>query len=393
MRFARLVPSIILIWLAAVAPGHAEKRVALVIGNSAYREAPKLANPANDAEAVSILLKNAGFEVVQTRGDLGINDMRRAVRDFSDQANDADIAVVFYAGHGIEVDGINYLVPVDAKLERDLDVEDETVSLDRVLKVIEPAKRLRLVIVDACRENPFVKTIKRTLASRAIGRGLARVEPVTSDTLIAFAAKAGSTAADGDGTHSPFTGALIKHLATPGLDVRIAFGRIRDEVLRMTRKRQEPFVYGSLGGSNVALVSPTKGEPSDTPPSDQNTQVASQYELAAKVNTKEAWDAFLATHPTGFYAELARAQRAKAVAALSVERPIAPGSEKKQNKPVQGQQPEKKNAKSTGITVTADWCAQYMPNGVDPGIYRAGMANPVGRASWSAIARSCGLRR
>src|SRR6202023_1711894 len=137
----------------------------------------------------------------------------------------------YYAGHGIEVNGVKYLVPVDATLRRDIDVEDETVSLDRLLQVLEPAKRLRLIILDACRDNPFTKSMARTMASRSVGRGLARIEPTTSDTLIAFAAKAGFTAADGDGAHSPFTTALLKYLVTPGLDVRLAFGRVRDDVL------------------------------------------------------------------------------------------------------------------------------------------------------------------
>src|SRR5262249_44818520 len=157
------------------------------------------------------------------------------IRDFSNIARDSEMAVVFYAGHGMEVDGSNFLVPVDAKLERDIDVEDETVSLERMLRVLEPAKRLRLIILDACRHNPFARTMSRTIASRAVGRGLARVEPATSDTLIAFSAKAGSIASDGGSFHSPFTAALLKHLATPGLDVRLAFGRVRDEVMQATQ--------------------------------------------------------------------------------------------------------------------------------------------------------------
>ncbi len=160
--------------------------------------------------------EGAGFEVVETRNDLGNVEMRRAIRDFSEKTRNADMAVVYYAGHGIEVDGANFLVPTDARLERDIDVEDEAIALDRILKMLEPAKKLRLVILDACRDNPFVRTMKRTMASRSVGRGLASIEPPTSDTLIAFAAKAGSIAADGDGMHSPFTAALLKHIMTPG---------------------------------------------------------------------------------------------------------------------------------------------------------------------------------
>ncbi|MBN8980576.1 MAG: caspase family protein, partial [Rhizobiales bacterium] len=214
---------------ASTLPAAAEKRVALVIGNSAYQNVTPLTNPANDANAITATLKGAGFDVVDSRRDLKAAEMKRALRDFSDKARDADIAVVYYAGHGIEIDGTNYLIPTDAMLERDIDALDEAVALDRVLTVMDPAKQLRLAILDACRDNPFNKTMKRTVGSRAVTRGLAKVEPTNANTLIAFAAKAGSTASDGDSKNSPFTTALVKHIATPGLDLRIAFGKVRDD--------------------------------------------------------------------------------------------------------------------------------------------------------------------
>ncbi|MGD5570952.1 caspase family protein, partial [Xanthomonas citri pv. citri] len=146
---------------------------------------------------------------------------------------------------------------------------------------------LKLVILDACRDNPFATSMKRTVASRAIGRGLAKVEPSMSDTLIAFAARAGAVASDGDGQNSPFATALVRNIAEPGLDLRIAFGRVRDEVLKATGNRQEPFVYGSLGGDTVALV-PRAADP--------EAEARVDYELAAQVGTREAWDSFLAKH-------------------------------------------------------------------------------------------------
>jgi hypothetical protein len=246
------------LWTTASGAALADKRVALVIGNSEYRNVAKLPNPANDAAAVAGLFKAAGFEV-DLRLDLDSNNMRRALREFSHTARDADVVVVFYAGHGIEMNGSNYLIPTDAKLEQDFDVEDETVSLDRVLATAEPAKRLRLVILDACRDNPFMRTMKRSVASRSIGRGLARIEPTTTDTLVAFAAKAGSTAVDGAGANSPFTTALLKHVTTPGLDVRLALGRVHDDVLESTRRQQEPTIYGSLGGADMSLVPAATG--------------------------------------------------------------------------------------------------------------------------------------
>jgi hypothetical protein len=294
-------------------PAWATKRVALVIGNSAYQNVALLPNPTNDGAVIASTLKNAGFDAVDSRHDLPANEMRRALRDFADRARDADIAVIYYAGHGMEVDGTNYLIPVDAKLERDTDVYDEALSLDRVLVSIEPAKQLRLVILDACRDNPFAKSMKRTLASRAIGRGLAQVEPASSNTLIAYSAKAGSTALDGDSKNSPFTIALSKHLTTPGLDVRRAFGFVRDDVLKTTNNRQEPFVYGSLGGEDVPLVPAPVAAPAAPAPNPQ-AEARRDYELALQVGNKDALNAFVAQYPDGFYANLARIQLAKIAA-------------------------------------------------------------------------------
>ena len=290
-------------------PARAEKRVALVIGISRYQQVPPLDNPAHDAAAMGALFRKAGFDVVDDKRDLGIVDLRRAVREFSEKAQDADIAVVYYAGHGIEVDGLNYLVPADAKLARDFDVDDEAVSLDRVLRALDPVKRLRLVILDACRDNPLAGTIKKSVATRSIGRGLAKVEPTTPNTLVAFATKAGAVADDGNGENSQYTSALVKYIAEPGVDVRVAFGRVRDEVLKRTSNRQEPFVYGSLGGDNLALV------PQPAKPMDTEADARIDYEYAAQIGTREVWDSFIEKHPTGFYSNLSRAQVKRLVAA------------------------------------------------------------------------------
>ena len=321
MRICELLGSL-KFWLAAALilisqPALAEKRVALVLGNSAYQNVPPLANPVNDAALMAETLRRAGFDVVDFRKNLTALETRRTLREFADKAADADIAVIYYAGHGIEVDGSNYLVPVDAKLERDSDVYDEAFSLDRVLVAVESARKLRLVILDACRDNPFAQTMKRTLATRSIGRGLAKVEPSGPNTLIAYSAKAGSTAEDGTGKDSPFTIALANHLVTPGLDVRRAFGFVRDDVLKATSNHQEPYVYGSLGGDDVALVpapvtatAPSAQQPAPNPQAD----IRRDYELALQVGNRGAFDAFLKQHPDGFYASLARLQRDKYVA-------------------------------------------------------------------------------
>jgi uncharacterized caspase-like protein len=297
-------------------PAFAEKRVALVLGNSTYQNVPPLSNPINDGGLMAATFKQAGFDVVESRFDLTALETRRILRDFADKARDADIAVVYYAGHGMEVDGTNYLIPVDARLERDTDVYDEAFSLDRILVAVEPAKQLRLVILDACRDNPFARNMKHSMASRSIGRGLARVEPTNTNTLIAYSAKAGSTAQDGDGKNSPFTTALSQHLTTPGLDVRKAFGFVRDDVLKSTGNRQEPFVYGSLGGNDVPLV-PARtvaAPPAASPPAqaaNPQADIRRDYELALQVGNRAAMSAFITQHPDGFYANLAKLQLEK----------------------------------------------------------------------------------
>jgi hypothetical protein len=284
----------------------AERRVALVIGNSAYKSVPKLANPANDAALVGGMFKKAGFDWIDIRTDLNAAEMRKALRDFGGRARDAEVAVIYYAGHGIELDGTNYLIPTDAALETDSDVLDETVALDRALFAVEPAKQLRLIILDACRDNPFAKSMKRTVAARAIGRGLAKVEPTSPNTMIAFAAKAGSTASDGDARNSPFAAALVERLPTPGLDLRKAFGFVRDDVLKNTSYKQEPYVYGSLGGDDVPLVAakPVVAGPQANP----DSEIRRDYELALQLGTRDVWTAFLNRYPSGFYTDLAKAQ-------------------------------------------------------------------------------------
>ena len=257
--------SFFLALLAWSCPAAAYTRVALVIGNSDYRNFGELPNPQHDAGAIARMFEQARFNSVDARVDLSLNEFRVALREFAAKSANADVAVIYYAGHGVEMSGANYLIPVDAKLAADRDVEDEAVSLTSVLGTVRAVEHLRLIILDACRDNPFAARMRTASATRAVaaGRlgnapqasgGLAVVEVDTSDTYVAFAAKAGVDRAYGDGGNSPFTTALVKYLATPGLDVRMALGKVRDEVVDATNRRQEPYVYGSLGGDVISLV-------------------------------------------------------------------------------------------------------------------------------------------
>jgi hypothetical protein len=303
---ATMIGGAILSMVLAPDVAWADKRVALIVGNSTYQTVPQLPNPSRDASAVAKMFKDAGFDTVDVQLNVGNLEFKRSIRKFETAADQADIAVVYYAGHGLEIGGNNYLIPVDARLASDRDADDEAIPLERLVSSADGAKRLRLVILDACRDNPFISIMRRErkVASRAVVSGLGKVEPTSTDTLIAYAAKAGSTADDGDGEHSPFTTSLLKNLTVPGLDVRLAFGRVRDEVLKSTGNRQEPFVYGSLGGGNISLV-PAPAVPRET---SSINDIKTDYELVEKVGTARAWQVFLGTHPNGFYADLARAQ-------------------------------------------------------------------------------------
>jgi hypothetical protein len=246
---------VIIVWFAATtSTAHAEKRVALVIGNSSYVRVPTLSNPENDARAIAKALSRLGFDV-SLRENLGKAMMEAELADFSDKAAEADLALVYYAGHGIEMNGENYLIPVDARLKSDNRIQFETVSLENVMAAIDGAKALKLVLLDACRDNPFANTMKRSTASRSVGRGLAKVE-TKAGVLVSYAAAAGTTAADGEGKHSPYTEALLSHIEQPGLELSLLFRKVADDVQTKTNGRQTPFEYGRLPGSSIYLKEP-----------------------------------------------------------------------------------------------------------------------------------------
>ena len=233
----------------------AQERVALVIGNSAYTHVTPLTNPANDATDVAEALGRIGFAVTLAN-DLDANQMRAALHDFSAAASGADMAMIYYAGHGIEIDKQNYLIPVDAALESDRDVSFETIPIDLLNEAVSGARTLRMVLLDACRNNPFAAQMTVTGASRSIGRGLTPPE-LGGGTLVAYSAKGGTVALDGDGRNSPFAKALLDNIEVPGLEINFLFRKVRDSVLTATLNRQEPFVYGSLPGEYIYLVPPT----------------------------------------------------------------------------------------------------------------------------------------
>ena len=237
-----------------VRPASADgKRVALVIGNSAYQNVPALPNPSNDAGDVAAALKRLGFAVTLiTDGSLDV--MRRGLIALGRDAAGADMAVVYFAGHGMEINGENWLIPIDAELKRDTDAANEAINLRSVMMQVSNTKSLGLVILDACRNNPFAAKMQ---IARARGRrhrsGLGRIEPV-GNVLVAYAARDGTTALDGDGRNSPFTAALLRNIETPGVEVTFMFRNVRDDVMQATANEQQPFVYGSLSRRAIYLA-------------------------------------------------------------------------------------------------------------------------------------------
>jgi formylglycine-generating enzyme required for sulfatase activity len=233
---------------ANAAPGD-ERRVALVIGIGAYQNAPHLTNPVNDARAIGDSLRRLKFDVTELY-DPDFRELNRGIRAFGIRAASADVAVVYYAGHGVQVDRENYLIPADAKLERERDLLYEAMPLDRLLGEVSQASQIGIVLLDSCRNNPFIERVARsmTVAGRAVATtpGLARVDNVPRNTMVVMAAKADQIAEDGN-DHSPFAGALLAHLQIPGLELSLFFRSVRDTVLRATNNRQEPYVFSSLG--------------------------------------------------------------------------------------------------------------------------------------------------
>lgn len=239
----------------APAPGsRAGRRVALVIGNSNYVNASDLPNPRNDAKSVATSLRRVGFTEVIELYDAKREAMGQALKRFGDSAASAEWAVVFFAGHGLELNGTTYVIPTDAELKRDSHVVDEAISLDLLTAKVDGASKLGLVILDACRNNPFIPRMTRSANIRSLGQGLANIEP-EGDVLVAYSARHGTVADDGAGPNSPYTEALLAHIEEQGLEINFLFRKIRDDVLKKTNKRQDPIVYGALGSEPLYFAS------------------------------------------------------------------------------------------------------------------------------------------
>jgi len=223
------------------------RRVALIIGNGAYNNVARLDNPPRDAALVADALRDVGFQTVTLSKDLGRDKFFEVLHGFAREAEKADWAVGYYAGHGFEIGGVNYLVPVDARLAVDSDAETQMVALEQVIAAVGAARKLRLVILDACRDNPFEKNMRRTIALKLVDKGFSNIEP-GAGFMVVYGAKHGETALDGEGANSPFAIALAREIRVPKVEVRKMFDIVRDDVWTVSKHQQQPFTYGSPPG-------------------------------------------------------------------------------------------------------------------------------------------------
>ena len=260
-------------WFAVnSSPADAGVRLALVLGNAKYEAVPALDNPSNDAADLAQALRRVGFEVIEQR-DANREAMAKAVRDFSQRLRGADVALFFYAGHGLQMNGENYLLPVDARIETAADVRFNTINLSDIQQEMEGSGRANIIILDACRNNPFTEKLSRG-GRGATTRGLGRIDATGEGSLIVYSTQPNNVALDGAGRNSPFTEALLKYVGTPGLEVRQMISKVRGDVLQTTDRRQTPWDSSSLVGDVYLAGAPAMAASPTQPPAVQNTAPA-----------------------------------------------------------------------------------------------------------------------
>ncbi len=289
------------------------RKIALVIGNSAYANTSALVNPANDAQIVANAARAAGFDVT-IASDLNMASFQRTLRDFRVAADGSDVAMIYYAGHGIEGQGKNWLIPIDSKLETQFDLPYEAINMDRLLESLAGSK-VRIVVLDACRNNPFANAWKSGV--RAVPMGLNGTE--YDDVLVIYAAAPGQTATEGTGSNSPFAVSLAKRLPEPGLPIQMLGGAVRDDVLAATGGNQRPFVSASITGTPIFLVPAQRSPPAQlavAPTSvstggDRSMLDALMWQGAVSSNTLAGYQAYLREFPSGIFSNVSRENIAK----------------------------------------------------------------------------------
>ena len=288
------------------ATANAQKRVALVIGNSAYQHSPKLDNPKNDATDMAAALKKLGFVVVEGF-DLDKTGFDRKVRDFATALRGAAVGVLFYAGHGLQVGGTNYLMPIDAKGESAGALDFEMVRLDLLHRTMEREAQTNIIFLDACRDNPLARDLARSLGTRStdVGRGLAAVESGIG-TLISFSTQPGNVALDGAGRNSPYAGALVRQLATANDDLSAMLIAVRNDVMKDTQRRQVPWEHSALTGRFYFGAPPLAAPPPTSAPQPQLSEAERAWNLAKDTRSIAVLEAFVSRYKDTFHADMAR---------------------------------------------------------------------------------------
>jgi hypothetical protein len=305
--------------LVSATVAKADKRVAFVVGNGAYKNVAALPNPAIDAKSMATVLRNVGFDVVEGT-NLTRDKMTERLLEFGNKAEGADVALFFYAGHGIAINGINYLLPVDADIKSEMDIKlGSAINIDLTLEQTMADAKVKLVFLDACRDNPFASKIKSNNATRGLSvqSGLAEMKS-GEGTLIAFATGPGQTALDGqEGTNSPFTRALMANITAPGVEIQQAMTKVRAQVNEETNKNQLPWGHTNLIGSVYLNPAPAAGASADAPNTPAVTAgPASEVELEfwrsiKGSNKPEELNAYLTNYPNGTFKPLALARIAE----------------------------------------------------------------------------------
>jgi uncharacterized caspase-like protein len=319
--------------LAVTSQARAERRVAFVVGNAQYAYTTPLANPRNDAQDIADKLKSLGFDVTLSL-DLDQQNFARAIDDFARQLDGADVGLFYYAGHALQINEKNYLVSTNAKLESAFLVPAETIELEPVVRLMESKVPTNLIFLDACRNNPLADNLKRSLVamnrSAAVGRGLARIEPTARDTLIAFAAAPGQEAADGTGRNSPFTSALLSHIAQPGVEISVMLKEVAAEVREKTRNAQRPQQLSDMSrtfyfAKAEAQPTPSAAKQSPAPAAADRSMELAFWQSASAANDCESMRAYLRRFPDGSFADLARLAERRLCAASATVAINTPG--------------------------------------------------------------------
>lgn len=296
--------------IAALALGcsqaSAEKRVALVIGNGAYAHKAELANPPHDAEDVAAALKRTDFEVIMAT-NLGQTDMQDAVIRFSRAAKNADVAIFYYSGHAMQFNGVNYLMPVDAKLDDEADLK-RFARVDDIMNDLQQAKNLRILVLDSCRDNPFTESLKRSARGLSLRQGLSKVDAPLG-TIVSFSTQAGQTADDGQGRNSPYSAAFVKHIEQPK-EIGEVFRDISADVYATSSKTQLPELSLSIVGKFYlnGPVSITVTAPAQAAPGDPCSSAETHWKAAEAIGTAAAYEDHLARFPACTFASLAKAR-------------------------------------------------------------------------------------